>query len=377
MDIADLDPIRLVADDVMCLVKDTASLQAALCACDKWARANGLTWNPTKSQILYISADGEEREDIMLGNTVISWTNEVDYLGMRLGIQGFLGKEVSTVEEKSRAAVYVLINEVWFNLNLKPKYIVREYLSHVYSTMLYGSELLSTEARKHFVDVDEKMMNLFLRKFLKLGRTKLAVKHHWRLQFSLGIPTLSMDIYRNIHGFIKSWIEKRTSKSKKFADRASDFLRDITKLDADHPLRVALQKYSPGRGKPKHTPLHGWSNLESDSRGATPNPGDRQLKAAITTEKLQAPSLVEETNMNGDLRKAALHWSVYRFPVKYVPSASKTALLEKMPRWQDLQQHQKAKVKENLLTVYKEEEKAWGRAPLDTSCRPDIRSQTA
>lgn len=42
MNIADLEPIRLVADDVMCLVKDTESLQAALDACDRWARANRL-----------------------------------------------------------------------------------------------------------------------------------------------------------------------------------------------------------------------------------------------------------------------------------------------------------------------------------------------
>lgn len=105
---------------------------------------------------------------------MLSWTKEVEYLGLRLDRQGFLGKEVSTVEEKSPAAVHVLINEVWFNLNLEPKYIAREFLSHVRSTMLYGTESLTMEARKPFVDIDEKMMNLFLSKLLKLGRTKLA-----------------------------------------------------------------------------------------------------------------------------------------------------------------------------------------------------------
>lgn len=128
----------------------------------------------------------------------------VEYLGLRLSSQGFQGKDVSIVEEKSRAMVHILVKEVWFNLNLEPKYINREYISHACSTMLYDTELLATEARKPFKDIDEKMMNLFLCKILKLGKTKLAKKHQCRLQLALGIPTLSMGIDKNIHGCFSS-----------------------------------------------------------------------------------------------------------------------------------------------------------------------------
>lgn len=78
MDIADLYPIRLVADDVVCLTKDERSLQAALVACERWARANKCTWNPTKSQIIDVLRGQGTQEDIVLGTTVLNWAKVIE-----------------------------------------------------------------------------------------------------------------------------------------------------------------------------------------------------------------------------------------------------------------------------------------------------------
>lgn len=48
----------------------------------------------------------------------------------------------------------MLTNEVWFDLNLEPKYITLEFLTHVRSTILYGFEFLSAEARTPFINID-------------------------------------------------------------------------------------------------------------------------------------------------------------------------------------------------------------------------------
>lgn len=64
--------------------------------------------------------------------------------------------------------------------------------------MLYGAELLSLEARKPFVEVDEKLTNKFITKLLKIGQTKLARKHQLRVQLALGIPILNMDMNKII-----------------------------------------------------------------------------------------------------------------------------------------------------------------------------------
>lgn len=56
-DITDLYPIRLVADDVVYLVKDTETLQIALDACHRWVTANKLLWNQQKSQVLDFNPD--------------------------------------------------------------------------------------------------------------------------------------------------------------------------------------------------------------------------------------------------------------------------------------------------------------------------------
>lgn len=84
--------------------------------------------------------------------------------------------------------------------------MTREFMSHVRSTMIYGAEILTCEARAPFIDIDVKLTNLFLSKILKLGRTKLAYKHQLRLQLALGISTLEMDIEKLIHSRIQSWI---------------------------------------------------------------------------------------------------------------------------------------------------------------------------
>lgn len=74
------------------------------------------------------------------------------------------------------------------------------------------------------------------------------------------------------------------------------------------------------------------------------------------------PSLIEEPKLNGELRKAALRCSVYRFPVKHVPTEDQRRLLKLMPDWKTLTETQKEEVRENLLMLYNDEEGAWGRA---------------
>lgn len=87
-DISDLDPIRLVADDVVCLLKDTQRLQVALRICHEWAQINRLTWNPTKPQILAIHPVPEPRPEANLGGVALQWAEEVEYLGLRLKKHG-------------------------------------------------------------------------------------------------------------------------------------------------------------------------------------------------------------------------------------------------------------------------------------------------
>lgn len=47
----EMDPIRLVADDVIGLSYTLEELQLLLKICEEWAARNGLRWNPTTSQI--------------------------------------------------------------------------------------------------------------------------------------------------------------------------------------------------------------------------------------------------------------------------------------------------------------------------------------
>lgn len=226
----------------------------------------------------------------------------------------------------------MLKNSVWFDLNLEPKFIAREYMTHVHSTLIYGAELLTKETREPFIEIDEKLINLFLTKLLKLGSRKLVRRHQLRIQIALGITTLDMDIDRLIDSRIKVWIQKRTSRNQQIADRECDSSRDVTKLDTHHPLRQALKRYSPTTTMAAPQEQLKWTALTEECKGAEPNPINRQLRASLTTDRPQTNSLIQEQNIHGELRKAALRWSVYIFPVRHSPSSEQNALLQLMPK---------------------------------------------
>lgn len=60
--------------------------------------------------------------------------------------------------------------------------------------------------------------------------------------------------------------------------------------------------------------------MEADSRDAEPRMVNRQLREAIATDTPLSSNLIEDKELNGELRKAALRWSIYRFPLKYTPT---------------------------------------------------------
>lgn len=113
------------------------------------------------------------------------------------------------------------------------------------------------------------------------------------MQLALGLPTLEMDINRMIRNRINTWIDQRTSSEKQIADRANDSLRDVLKLDFDHPLRTALNAYAPTTATPGTTYITGWLELEAASRGTDPSAVNRQLKAATATDIPNSHSLIE------------------------------------------------------------------------------------
>lgn len=80
---------------------------------------------------------------------------------------------------------------------------------------------------------------------------------------------------------------------------------------------MALKKHAQSVGVIPRYELADWTKLEADSRGAQPNAVDRQLKRAQCTPGRNALSMIEEPMLNGELRKAVLRWSMYRFPVKH------------------------------------------------------------
>lgn len=314
-----------------------------------------------KSQILCIKLDEmTSTQQVHLGGVSLQWVEQVEYLGVRLSKDGILGKDPKEVENKCKAIAHMLINEEWFSLDLELKKIVREFISRVSSILMYGAELLTHDARKPFIVADRVVSSLIFVKLLKLGGRALCNKHRLRLQIAMGLPNFDMEEDTLVKNRVATWIAKRTSTVAQISGRVNDSLKDIRQLDADHPLREALGKAKPNTTDRTDVDQEAWTEIKLASKGPTPNPVDRQFVAAAamnpqhaTTRRL---SFIEEPNVGGALRKAALRWSIYRFPVRYTPTPEENARLAQLPKWQDLFTELQSKTMNNLLTVYNREE---------------------
>lgn len=66
MQTGEMDPIRLVADDVIGLIYTIEKLQTLLKIFEEWAAKNYLQWNPIKSQVLQLKPNTTVTEDTVL-----------------------------------------------------------------------------------------------------------------------------------------------------------------------------------------------------------------------------------------------------------------------------------------------------------------------
>lgn len=66
-------------------------------------------------------------------------------------------KKPKEVGHKWKKVFHVLITEEWFTLDIEPNYLIQEFTSLVRVQVLNGSELLSYESIKTFIDVDRRV----------------------------------------------------------------------------------------------------------------------------------------------------------------------------------------------------------------------------
>lgn len=109
IDITDLNQARLVVDELLGLSKDIQSLQLISDTCITWATGNHLRWNLMKSQVLIVRPEVTAGyEPVNLGGVLLKWASKVEYLGLRLNLEVFLGNYSLFILANERSAVYML-----------------------------------------------------------------------------------------------------------------------------------------------------------------------------------------------------------------------------------------------------------------------------
>lgn len=78
-----------------------------------------------------------------------------------------------------------------------------------------------------------------------------------------------------------------------------------------------------------------------------------------------------------ELKRAAVRWSVYRFPVRYIPTHEEEERLHKLPQWVKLEETERVAARDVLLRVYNAEQRHWNKNTITDAGATDVRSLTA
>lgn len=148
-----------------------------------------------KSQVLKVKP-GPVGPDmtVQLDGVNLSFSEVVEYFGLRLTREGFEGKYMEELKAKCTGSFHMLINDPWFNLSLHPKHIARSHQIYVRRILLYGAELLILAEINPLYDLGNKLITTMLWKLLNLRRGWLSARNRWRIQLALFLPSFHINL---------------------------------------------------------------------------------------------------------------------------------------------------------------------------------------
>lgn len=118
------------------------------------------------------------------------------------------------------------------------------------------------------------------------------------------------------------------------------------------------------------------------SRGTATYSAARQILTQATGLDTEAEgtepgeSIIDDRDVAQELKKAALIWTIYRFPVRNIPTEAEDALLKQMPSWGRQSSEGKKNIRRALFNVYNEEQKCWKMHTIQNAGAVDIRASS-
>lgn len=389
------DPAILVADDVIALSATLEQMQVIANACCRWAKTNGLQWNPEKSQLLRMilqlrmeqaegstihetaNTQGNDRLEVSLDNKTISPSEEADYLGMKINIRrGFVCKDPAVILAKGKGIVMMISKEKWFSLNLHPKQIANIYEKYVFSLLLYGSEILTDEERQPLERVDEELVRLFIKCLLKLKSTAMAAKHMKRIMVIFKIPTMTMVVECRCMARVDSWAKRSNCEKLKVAQHAKASMADIDCLHVNHPLRVAKSRIESG-GTVAVLRTQQWDKIDEDSRSRNRTTSRHILtgRGGIRHKQETFPRFLTDSKVDPALKRAMMRWTIYNFPVRYKTNREEDDELKNITRSNEISDAEYHKLIESTRVIFNKEQECWGLWKLKSGYMQDVRSR--
>lgn len=190
------------------------------------------------------------------------------------------------------------------------------------------------------------------------------------------IPSLRTEMDKRCVTGVESWSKNSTNGNTKVAWHSEQSIRDIKKLQIDHPLQVTLRHVESG-GTAYKMREEKWKQLEeqikSNNESTIRNPCTHRNNE--TANKSQHfPRFLTDSKLDPALKRSMLRWLIYKFPVRCQPTTEEKTVMEMIKDTDRLTEEQYRYMVETIRVVFNAEQERWGMWKLRRSYIQDLRS---
>lgn len=128
---------------------------------------------------------------------------------------------------------------------------------------------------------------------------------------------------------------------------------DVDALQDNHPLRVAKARIEAGE-TPSHLRKEQWKNLETVSKGNNPTTSRYINVDTIGGEGKgkKFPRFLQDGRLDPALKRTMMRWCVYKYPVRYKPTATEKEALGRIRNTDDMDENEYARWQQVMLKVF-------------------------
>lgn len=160
-------------------------------------------------------------------------------------------------------------------------------------------------------------------------------------------------------------LERRNHDTEKIALHSKQSIKDVRRLQPEHPLRQAIRQIGEGESANQLKDKQ-WEILDLESK-ASNDATSRDTKTSTGTgwrRTVPFPRFLSNPTVDPALKRVMVRWCLYKFPVRNTVCKYDALTLGEITNTNDLDDIAYSKLIEDLRVMFNKDQELWGLCKL-------------